>query len=73
MDAYILEQKQYDHTQEWNEAGWTGKGINIWDMESATSNHGKRTHQRVLHAAPEANVINISHQLIHFKKNCYLI
>ena len=51
MDAYILEQKQYDHTQEWNEAGWTGKGINIWDMESATSNHGKRTHQRVLHAA----------------------
>lgn len=61
MDSYLLEQKTYDRTLEWNEAGWTGKGVNVWDMESPTSSHGKRTHQRILHAAPEANVINASH------------
>lgn len=60
FDKALKEQKDYDHSSEWNEAGWTGKGINIWNMESPDTGHGKTTHRRVLDAAPDANVITIS-------------
>ena len=59
-DNYILNEKKYDRSAEWNEAGWTGKGINVWDMESYNSAHGRQTTTRVLHAAPEANVVTIA-------------
>lgn len=57
MDSFVLEQKQYDRTQEWNDAGWTGKGVTVWDMESLNT-HGTMTMKRILDAAPDAKVLN---------------
>ena len=28
-DNYILNEKKYDRSAEWNEAGWTGKGVKV--------------------------------------------
>ena len=64
LDEYIKQEKIYDRSAEWNDAGWTGAGINVWDMESYNSSHGRRTTARVYHAAPEANVVTISFKAI---------
>lgn len=60
MDDYVREQKAFDRTLEWNEAGWDGTGITVWNMEGL-GDHGKKTHKRVLDAAPNATVITKSH------------
>lgn len=60
MDERILAQKTFDRTQEWNEAGYTGKGIVVWNMEGL-SNHGEMSRSRIFDAAPEATVINATH------------
>lgn len=60
MDERILAQKTFDRTQEWNDAGYTGKGIVVWNMEGL-SNHGQMSRSRILDAAPEATVINATH------------
>lgn len=57
MDEYIKNQNEYTNVSEWHEAGFTGKGILVWDMEGL-SEHGKITRQRILDAAPDAEVIN---------------
>lgn len=57
MDSYVKEQKRYDRTQEWNDAGWTGKGVTIWDAEPL-NNHGSMTYARLIDAAPECKVLN---------------
>lgn len=62
QDENLREQKQFDNSLEWNEAGWTGLGINVWNMENYESSHGKKTTLRIKHAAPEANIITISHE-----------
>lgn len=54
-------QKQYDNSIEWNEAGWTGLGISVWDMENYERWHGRMTTLRIKQAAPDANIITISH------------
>lgn len=41
---------------QWHEAGFTGKGINVWVTEGYTS-HSRSCRKRVLDAAPDANVI----------------
>lgn len=53
----VVEQKAFDRTLEWNEAGWTGKGITVWNIEDMTS-HGTKTRKRIFQAAPECNVIS---------------
>ena len=63
MTDLIRNQKCFDRTLEWNEAGYTGKGIVIWDMEDL-SNHGEMTRVRILDAAPEAIVINATHGMV---------
>ena len=63
MDERILAQKTFDRTKEWNEAGYTGKGIVVWNMEGL-SNHGEMSRSRILDAAPEATVINATHGMI---------
>ena len=60
MDDYVKKQKQFDRTQEWNDAGWDGSGVTVWDFESL-GDHGTKTMKRVLHAAPKAKVLNYAH------------
>lgn len=57
MDEYIKNQNEYTNVTEWHKAGFTGKGILVWDMEGLTD-HGKLTRERILDAAPDAKVIN---------------
>lgn len=54
----IAQQNKYCGVDRWHEAGITGDGIAIWNMENGKATHGKQTTQRVLHAAPGATVIN---------------
>lgn len=60
MDDYVRDQKHYDRTLEWNEAGWDGTGVTVWDCEGL-GEHGKKTRVRILDAAPKANVLNYCH------------
>lgn len=62
MDELVLKQKTYDRTLEWNEAGWDGSGVVIWDVESLNT-HGKMTYARLLDAAPGATVLNYPHSM----------
>ena len=57
MDERIIAQKNFDHVQEWNDAGWDGKGITIWNAEGMGS-HGQMTRSRLFDAAPSATVLN---------------
>ncbi len=57
MDDYVRDQKHYDRTLEWNEAGWDGKGVTVWDLEPL-NNHGTMTMQRIIDAAPKVKVLN---------------
>lgn len=62
MNDTIKQQNDYTGVTAWHEAGFTGKGINVWDREGM-SEHGQGTHRRVLEAAPDANVINATHNM----------
>lgn len=62
MDTFVKQQNDYCGVTAWNEAGFTGKGIKVWDREGM-SDHGKATRRRVLDAAPDANVINATHNM----------
>lgn len=42
---------------QWRNVGFTGKGITIWNTESATSSHGKNSRQVILDVAPDTNII----------------
>lgn len=66
MNEYVQKQKEYDRTKEWNDAGWDGTGVTVWNMEGLgapenTASHGKKTQTRILDAAPGANVITKAH------------
>jgi hypothetical protein len=54
----VKAQNDYCGITKWNDAGITGKGVTIWNMENGKATHGKKTTQRVLHSAPDATVIN---------------
>ena len=47
MDDYVRDQKHYDRTLEWNEAGWDGTGVTVWDLEPL-NNHGTMTMKRII-------------------------
>lgn len=57
MDDYISNQNTFTNVSEWQEAGYTGRGVIVWNMEGMTD-HGKYTRERILDAAPDASVIN---------------
>lgn len=63
MDDFIKEQKTYDRTLEWNEAGWDGTGVTVWDLESMNT-HGTMTRKRILDAAPNCNILNYGLSMI---------
>lgn len=56
----VKAQNDYARVTKWHEAGITGKGVVVWNMENGKATHGKQTTQRVLHSAPDATVINAS-------------
>ena len=56
----IAQQNKYCGVNKWHEAGLTGKGVVVWNMENMKATHGKQTTQRVLHASPDAKVVNAS-------------
>ena len=56
----IIEQKTFDRTLEWNNAGYDGSGITVWNLEPLNE-HGRGTRKRLLDAAPGVNVINEGH------------
>lgn len=54
----VTQQNKYCRINRWHEAGITGKGVVVWNMENGKATHGKQTTQRILHSAPDATVIN---------------
>jgi hypothetical protein len=54
----VKAQNDYCGITKWHEAGITGKGVVVWNTENGKATHGKQTTQRILHAAPDAMVIN---------------
>ena len=58
----VRKQNDFTRITEWNEAGWTGNGITVWDVEGL-NDHGKMTRSRILDAAPEARVLNVCHTM----------
>lgn len=57
VDETIREQNNYCGLTAWHNAGITGKGVVVWNMEPYDRDHGKTTHRRILDAAPDATVI----------------
>lgn len=56
----IAQQNKYCGVDRWHNAGITGKGVVVWNMENGKATHGKQTTKRILHSAPDATVINAS-------------
>jgi len=52
----LQKQLEYNNILEWHENGITGKGINVCNTEKY-SDHGKAVSKRILHAAPDCNII----------------
>lgn len=63
MDEFIRKQNDYTGVTAWHDAGYKGSGVVVWDMEGL-SDHGRGTRQRILDAAPEADVINATNTIV---------
>lgn len=62
MNETVKQQNDYTGVTAWHEAGFKGNGVVVWDMEGL-SDHGNGTRQRILDAAPEADVINATNTI----------
>lgn len=60
MSDTVARQNAHAGIDKWHEAGITGVGVAVWNMENSKSTHGKQTTRRILHSAPDATVINAS-------------
>lgn len=56
-NAHVIIQNSFTRVRDWNEAGFTGQGIAVWNLEGY-SEHGKMTRNRILDAAPDAKVFS---------------
>lgn len=63
MDERVKAQNDYTRVTEWNEAGWDGTGVTVWD-EEGLGTHGTMTRSRILDAAPNCKVLNYGHSMI---------
>lgn len=63
MDETVKKQNDYTGITAWHDAGYKGNGVVVWDMEGL-SDHGNGTRQRILDAAPEADVINATNTIV---------
>lgn len=50
-------QAEFCNLPEWWDAGFTGKGVNVWNCEGFTD-HGKISRKRILQSAPDATVFS---------------
>ncbi|MBN7773523.1 S8/S53 family peptidase [Clostridium aminobutyricum] len=62
----IKQQNDYCGVTACHTSGITGKGVIVWDMESypGSKEHGAKTTQRILDAAPDATVICASPNIV---------
>ena len=58
MSEVVSKQNDYCGVTKWHQAGITGKGVVVWNMENGKATHGKQTTQRILHSVPDTTVIN---------------
>lgn len=66
MNDTIRQQNDFCGITAWHSAGWTGKGIRIWNTENTTPQqeaHGDGTTSRIKDAAPDATVIPSFHYI----------
>ena len=62
MSDTIKQQNDFTGITAWHQHGWTGKGVRIWNLENLTD-HGSGTRQRILDAAPDADVTSEFHYI----------
>jgi hypothetical protein len=60
----LQKQLEYNNIPEWHKNGVTGKGINVWNTEGL-SEHGKMVDVRLLHSAPDCNILKASISMKH--------
>ena len=53
-------QEKCINIHQWHDAGWTGLGINVWNMENYEGWHGRATTRHIKEAAPDVNVITLT-------------
>ena len=66
MNETIKQQNDFCGITAWHNAGWTGKGIRVWNAENTTEQgdaHGDGTTNRILDAAPDAEVTPSFHYI----------
>lgn len=52
----LKKQLEYSNLIQWHDNGFNGEGINIWNTEGGTSEHGQMVTIRIKDAAPACNV-----------------
>lgn len=62
MQDAINRQKKYDGTQAWNDAGFRGQGIVVWNMENMTD-HGETTTRRISDNALDVKIYTLSNNM----------
>jgi len=66
MNETVKKQNDFCGITAWHNAGWTGKGVRIWNAENTTEKqeaHGDGTTRRILDAAPDAEVTPSFHYI----------
>ena len=66
MNDTVKQQNDFTGITAWNNAGFTGKGIRIWNAENTTPQqeaHGDGTTSRILDAAPDVDVTSSFHYI----------
>lgn len=66
MNDTIKQQNDFCGITAWHEAGFTGKGVKVWNAENTTEKqeaHGDGTTNRILDAAPDAEVTPSFHYI----------
>ena len=70
-EEYLKHERSHDGVQAWQDAGYKGQGVKCWHMESPDSSHGVHCKNRILQAAPEAEVTLATHHCLYDKKKVY--
>lgn len=66
MNDTIRQQNDFTGVTAWHNAGWTGKGVRVWNTENTTEKqeaHGDGTTNRIKDAAPDAEVTPSFHYI----------
>ena len=66
MNDTVKQQNDFCGITAWHNAGWTGKGVRVWNAENTTEKqeaHGDGTTNRIYDAAPDAEVTPSFHYI----------